>query len=233
MQPKIVFRSNGEVQTYFGNESNLLLWLPEAEILEQDKVTTMFSLAKFFTYYREFFGRIYYQKTVATIEAILDYADKKDLTTHQLSYCLATAYHEAKDAKHPHDFYPLEERGSRQYLLRYWNNSLLRKWLGNRSEEDAIKYKGRGLVQLTGRGNYEKFDLEETPEKLLEIKTSVEVLIDGIMKGMFTGAKLIKYINKDNLDYYNARRTVNGLDKAGIIAEYARRFETILEKSKL
>ena len=46
--------------------------------------------------------------------------------------------------------------------------------LGNTSEEEASKYLGRGLIQLTGKDNYRNcgnslgFDLLGSPEKLLE-----------------------------------------------------------------
>lgn len=47
-----------------------------------------------------------------------------------------------------------------------------RKDLGNTQQGDGVKYKGRGLIQITGRANYQKyanycgFDVVRTPELL-------------------------------------------------------------------
>jgi putative chitinase len=53
-------------------------------------------------------------------------------------------------------------------------------------------------------------------------------MITGILKGLFTEKKLSDYLNKDT-DWINARRIINGLDKAELIAVYAKKFYTALQ----
>ncbi|WP_313025331.1 hypothetical protein [Pseudomonas lopnurensis] len=50
-------------------------------------------------------------------------------------------------------------------------------------------------------------------------------------EGIFTGKKLAHYINASGVDYVEARRIINGADQQQLIADYARRFETILRKT--
>ena len=50
-------------------------------------------------------------------------------------------------------------------------------------------------------------------------------------KGTFTGKKLDEYINHVITDYKNARRIINGMDDADLIAGYAEKFEVILKQS--
>jgi VCBS repeat-containing protein len=48
------------------------------------------------------------------------------------------------------------EGGGRNYYIdRYWLNTTTRNGLGNTSEEDAVNFRGRGLLHITGRYNYE------------------------------------------------------------------------------
>lgn len=55
-------------------------------------------------------------------------------------------------------------------------------YLGNTVPGDGIKYKGRGLIQLTGRGNYSHYakilgiDLINHPELMFDLKVSAQVL---------------------------------------------------------
>lgn len=58
-------------------------------------------------------------------------------------------------------FRPISEYPSRwntgqdgRAFSKYWHNKTIRKSLGNTSLEAAIKYKGRGYIQLTGENNY-------------------------------------------------------------------------------
>ena len=57
-------------------------------------------------------------------------------------------------------------------------------------------------------------------------------MLYGMFSGIFTGAKVTRYINRGSKDYFNARRVINGVDKAALIEGYAELFEAILEESK-
>jgi putative chitinase len=101
-------------------------------------------------------------------------------------------------------------------------------------------YYGRGYVQLTWRENYRKFgnkfglDLLNNPDLMLQNKeVAANSLVWGMMTGQFTGAKLSRYINESKTDYYNARRVVNGTDKAQKYADYAAQLAAILGAKKL
>lgn len=86
---------------------------------------------------------------------------------------------------------------------------------------------GRGLAQLTHEFNYKAMgdifgiDLVNNPDLALTPDISAQILVYGMMNGSFTTAPLGRYINTSKVDFINARRVVNGLDKASEIAEYA------------
>ena len=49
-----------------------------------------------------------------------------------------------------------------------------------------------------------------------------------MVEGWFTGKSLDTYINRNKVDYFNARRIINGTDKALQISLYAENFENAL-----
>jgi len=135
------------------------------------------------------------------------------------AYGLATVWHETAYSMQPvEEGYYLGSRAKRfQKTLRYY------------------PYFGRGYVQLTHKTNYAKagsafgVDLVNNPNMALDPAIAFKCL-GGMFKGWY-GGKLGTYINASKTDYVNARRCVNILDKAGLIAGYAKSFEKILNSA--
>lgn len=142
------------------------------------------------------------------------------------AYILATTHHET-DRK----IQPIHEYGNAAYFnKRYGPGTRVGKQLGNTQPGDGAKYAGRGYVQLTGKANYLKagtklgIDLLRYPEKALEVKAATQILFTGMKEGWFTGKKLSHYFNATKEDWVNARRIINGLDKANLVAGYAKKY---------
>jgi len=148
----------------------------------------------------------------------------------QIAYILATAWHETAQTMQP-----ISEYGSDKYLSKY-DTGKLAKDLGNSpgADGDGILYKGRGYVMITGKSNYDKFskildiDLVKNPEKAKEPQIAAQIAVYGMIHGSFTTKKLSDYITSTKVDYLNARRVINGQDKAVTIQGYAQEFNKIL-----
>jgi len=95
--------------------------------------------------------------------------------------------------------------------------------LGNTQPGDGFKYRGRGLVQTTGRRLYEIFGYADNPDAVCDIKISADIMVRGMRDGTFTTKKLANYFGA-TADWVNARRIVNGTDRAADIAGYAQKF---------
>ncbi|PRP68430.1 hypothetical protein BST86_13870 [Nonlabens agnitus] len=139
----------------------------------------------------------------------------------QLAYIIATAWHESK-------LMPVRE-GTRSSPL---TDAQARAYV-NRQGYDYARvlnghvYYGRGFVQLTWLENYIKmglrlgYDLENNPDLAMNPKIAAEILVVGMLEGIFTGKKLGNYVgNYDYNDFYQARRVVNHLDRASLIQDY-------------
>ncbi len=146
-----------------------------------------------------------------------------------LAYMLATAYHEV-DKK----MQPIKEYGSDAYFFRMYDIEGQRpdvaRDLGNTQPGDGVKFHGRGYVQLTGRRNYQDMsnrlgvDLVSNPELALETDVAARIIFEGMIDGSFTGKKLSDYFNPTTENWKQARRIVNRLDKAELIAGYGKLF---------
>lgn len=80
-------------------------------------------------------------------------------------------------------FTPRHEVGQVSDFVRlYWDRANVATALGNRSAQDAVQYRGRGFIQITGRTNYRHYgelmglDLLADPEQALDPLISAEIL---------------------------------------------------------
>ena len=67
-----------------------------------------------------------------------------------------------------------------------------------------------------------------SPDLALVPKHAADILVLGCTEGWFTGKKLSDYLNNMASGYREARKVVNGLDDADLIASYARLFQQAL-----
>lgn len=163
---------------------------------------------------------------VSGMEAILAEWERRGLADlRHLSYMLATAFHETA-----FKMQPITEYGQKAYFNRYEG----RKDLGNTVPGDGYRFRGRGYVQLTGRRNYQLastklgVDFVANPELALDPTLASAIMFIGMAEGWFTGKELSDYFDTGKTDWVNARRIINGTDKAQTIASYARAFHAAL-----
>jgi putative chitinase len=172
--------------------------------------------------------------------------DKQGWSTAQAAYLLATVKHETANTFQPiEEFYPHPQtaagltpeataRAKQLWIEQYFNGKYEREpqktWLGNVHPGDGYKFRGRGLAQITGLLNYTKFssllhiDLVANPDLALKPEIAYQILSIGSAQGTFTGKRLSDYINESKRDWLNARRVINGTDRAAEIAAYAQTF---------
>ncbi|KQV23200.1 hypothetical protein ASC74_01200 [Pseudomonas sp. Root329] len=176
------------------------------------------------------------------------YVDKNRemLTIYELSYMFATARHEAYNYTIAEYFSAAPEIGSVSYFDKYdpvlAASAAHRERAvgnGNTVQGDGFKYRGRGLVHLTWKNNYQKakdyfgIDFVGSPEEAAGFKNSVPIMIWGMKEGIFTNQKLGTYVNNTTKDYQGARKVINGSDQKVLIASYATKFEAILRATSV
>jgi hypothetical protein len=146
---------------------------------------------------------------------IIDTCLKHGLLRNQAAYVLATAWHETAATMKP-----VREYGGEAYLRK----------------KKYYPYVGMGFVQLTWLENYKRaskelgVDFVSDPKKLLIPGYSAEILVIGSRDGWFTGKKLSDYITLAKSNFVDARRIINGTDKALLIAGYAKEYNADLKR---
>ena len=150
---------------------------------------------------------------VAGLEALLG-AAPFDLHVKHLAYALATAKWETANTMQPIEEF--EKGAGRSY--------------GASDPRTGKIYYGRGYVQLTWKTNYQLakdklgIDFVSHPELALDPSLAATIMFRGMAEGWFTGKRFSHYFTPTRTDAVNARRIINGTDKAAEIAALYRLF---------
>lgn len=154
---------------------------------------------------------------IGDTQLIIDECVRYGCTRQQIAYILATAFWEtARTMK------PVEEAF---WLSDEWRKKNLRYY----------PWHGRGYVQITWERNYKsaaaklQIPFDKDPTLAMVPKHAVKILVAGSMEGWFTGKALPDYISKSNCDFVNARKVINGKDKATTIAAIAHSYDEALK----
>lgn len=165
-------------------------------------------------------------ENVPGFDRILDYGEARGEEREKFAYILATASWETNMTMKPvREAYWLSESWRRRHLRYY-------------------PYYGRGLIQTTWEKNYATMspivegDLVKFPDLLLEWRYALPALFIGMERGLYTDRALDDFIDdldesddEDYHEYLNARRIVNGTDRAARIAKLALTFEHGLKEA--
>lgn len=159
------------------------------------------------------------------------------------AYALATAWHETASTMQP-----IKEYGGAAYFFRMYDimgaRPKVARALGNIREGDGVRFAGRGYVQLTGRANYKRASaslelgdaLVEAPARALDPAIAAQIMRQGMSQGWFTGVTLAETLPGAELatreQFREARRIINGRDRADDIAGHALAFQDALARGR-
>lgn len=153
------------------------------------------------------------------------------------AYALATAWHETG-----YTMQPIKEKGGRAYFMRMYDKTGERpgvaRALGNTVAGDGATYAGRGYVQLTGRRNYGFAErklgepLLSNPDLAMRPDIAARILREGMTDAWFTGRGFASMLTSvgpaTKAAFAQARRIINGMDRAAKIADEAVTFQAAL-----
>lgn len=193
-------------------------WKPAAPSLNP---TALSDAGAFYSRVRASFGALS-QTQVDGFQALLQAFGVARWPVAYAAYGLATSWHETNRTMEPvKEAYWLSEDWRKQNLRYY-------PWYG------------RGFCQCTWKANYEKADEElglegallKNPDLAMVPVHAAKILVKGMEEGWFTKKKLGHYLplsGQAGFDAFKeARRIINGTDKAEKIAKEAQIFQEAL-----
>lgn len=150
-----------------------------------------------------------------------------------LAYMLGTTHHETGRTMQPvRETFAQTTAKAINILESAWKAGRL-PWVATpywRLDANGKSWLGRGLVQLTHKSNYQRIgqklgiDLVTEPDAAMNPAVAVQIMLRGMTDGVFTGKKLSDFFTPGKGDWRNARKIINQLERADLVATYARNY---------
>ena len=162
---------------------------------------------------------------VAGLTAIVSYGRENGYQRSHLAYVLATAFHETGEKMQPvREGFASTDAGARRAVKGLFDKGIIRR---NYALPDKAgnSFYGRGLVQITHKANYAKWNMQNDPDLALGMDMALAILFTGMDQGMFRKGKSLAMISAvpTPQEFRSARGMINGdVRKNGtMIADYA------------
>ncbi len=172
---------------------------------------------------------------VAGLTAILDKWEREmpDADDRWLAYMLGTAHHETGRTMQPvRETFASSDAQAIARLDAAFAKGVL-TWVKSpywRKDANGKSWLGRGFVQITHKANYQKLgnaigvDLVADPTRAMDLSTANAIMFTGMIKGLFTGRKLADSFAGSTENWRSARKIINGLERADLVASYAKAY---------
>lgn len=125
-------------------------------------------------------------------------------TPIRMAHFLSQVAHESNELMYT------KELGNKNYFVKY-DHGQLKQLLGNLKDGDGYKYRGRGLIQITGRANYQAYqDSKYCRGNIMDAPQLLEQPLGAVKSAMWWWWKhdLNKLADKDN--FTAITKTING-----------------------
>jgi hypothetical protein len=153
-----------------------------------------------------------------------------------LAYAMATAHGEVGKALKPvREGFKDNDAAARAHVAYLLKIGKISRNYALPDAETGHSYYGRGFVQITHKDNYSRLgqalglDLVNRPDLALEPGVAVRILFTGMERGLFTSLRLASYFLGGKEDWLNARRIINGMDRASEFAALGRGYHAMLK----
>lgn len=181
------------------------------------------------------FDGAFRQPQVAGLTAILDKWEREspDADDRWLAYMLGTTHHETGRTMQPvRETFAKDDATAISRLDAAFRAKKLTfvKTPYWRRDADGKSWLGRGYVQLTFKTNYERMsklcevDLTTDPTRAMQPEAALQIMFVGMREGSFSGKKLGQFFNGKTEDWRSARRIINGLERADLVATHAKKY---------
>jgi putative chitinase len=198
-----------------------------------------FDRKKLFDGLRKRFGKLDHVQGLVIGSMVAEFERRKLSDVRWLAYMLATGWGESQ-WRPVREGFKATDAEARKHVAMLKRKGVIKTDYAKPDPVTGKSYYGRGCpTQITHKVNYEingqrlNLPLVTDPDLALQVPVGVAIGFEGMIHGLFTGKKLADYFSATRNDPVNARRIINGTNKAQTFAKWHYQILEVLEAARL